>query len=66
MVAEYHPFIGRNKIATVVQALCWRGPGGVHREHAGGNPSRVKTVSDGVNAGCCRYKPHGTDALAAV
>jgi len=66
MVTKHYPFVGRYKIAAVIQALCRRCASIIDYQHGGGNPRRVKAIGNCVNTKRSSYKPKRVDVLAAI
>ena len=66
MVTEDHPFVGGNKIASIVQPLGGRGTLGIQDQHLGGDEATVEAVAQGITAQGRDHQPHCIDLLAAV
>ena len=66
MMAEEHPFVGRDEIATVISALGGRGASVVQNEKFRRNESGVDPIGDQVKAGCRQDKPGGVDWLSTM
>ncbi len=66
MVSEDDPFVGRDEIATVVQAFSGSGPLGIEGQDFSSDEFAVEAISQRVGAECRNHQPHGVDLLAAV
>ena len=50
VVSEDHPFVGRQKIPAIFQALCWRGALRVQRKNFRRDELAIEAISKGVRA----------------
>ena len=66
VVTEHHPFIRRNKVASVFHAFGGRGAQGVKGQDFGCDKFAVKTIAHGISADRRDHQPHGVDLLAAM
>ena len=55
-----------HEVAPVVQALGWRGAGGIRGQHLGGDPRGVEAVAEEVDADRRRDDPQRVDGLVAL
>src|SRR5262249_22222414 len=66
VMAEDHPAMRRDIVATVVEALGRRGARGIRRQHLRGDPGGVETVAEKVDADRRGDDPERIDGLAAI
>src|SRR5580704_2006522 len=66
MMSEDDPAMGGDEIATVIETLGRGRPGVIHRQYRRGDPGRVKTVTDDVDADAGRDQPEGVYRFVTV
>src|SRR5215831_9970828 len=63
---KHHPFICRNKVAAIFEALCGCGASGLKREHFRCNELAIEAVSDGVSTERGDHEPECVDLFVAM
>src|SRR5262249_55897637 len=66
MVSEDNPLVGRDKVASVVEAFGWSGAKWINYKKFCGDESAVKAISDSIGRDGGDHQPHGIDLLAAM
>ncbi len=66
VMSEDDPAMGRHEVAAVIETLGRRRPRGVHRQHPGGDPGGIETVTDDIDAHAGRDQPQRIDRFIAV
>ena len=66
VMAEYDGTMCRHEIAAVVEALGWCGPRGIDHQHPCGDPGRVETIAEQVDAHRGSDDPQSIDRLVPM
>jgi len=65
-MAEYHPLMGRDVIAAVVQAYRRRLSLRIQHQYPNRDPGAVETIGQCINANCSDNEPQRVDRLAPL
>ena len=63
MVAKHDPLVGRDKVASIIQALGGGCACCVQREHLGGDDLAIEAIADEIRADGGGEQPRGVDLL---